>query len=245
MDERHWWFAGKLQETFHFGGYDNPSVLEDFLSDFEVAELISKFLSPGEPRKLFFYCEEGIEEENGRASSAMNRRLRVTSRTSKGFLLQSLQNNQICLYVLRRHPMSEVDITVIDDEIYCGEIRQSVLTSLSNLLSNVYYPLLHQQKSWGSCPNDCIISFLSTFDKLTNAVQEMSVQSLTYEPLLQRPTLDLKKALLNYQPGSSSGTAGTGVRFNLTNEIVAQCDVILNDWICFIEGLLIEATNER
>jgi len=41
MAERHWWFASKLQETFHFGGYDNPTLLEDFLSEPEVVELIN------------------------------------------------------------------------------------------------------------------------------------------------------------------------------------------------------------
>ena len=38
MDERHWWIAGKLQESFHIDGYDKPTLLEDFLYEIPTIE---------------------------------------------------------------------------------------------------------------------------------------------------------------------------------------------------------------
>ena len=238
MDERHWWFAGKLQETFHFSGYDNPSVLEDFLSDFEVADLITKFLAPGEPRKLFFYCEE-IEDEENRASSAINRQIKVTSHITKDLPL--LRNEGVCLYILKKDPLKEIDVTQIDKELYCGEIQHSVLASLSSLLSDAYTPILHGHEDWGSCSKENISSFLQTFDKLTIVIQDLAVQSLCQKAVLLQPSPMLKGTLLHIQSQPGSGVA----RMNLGNEIVSECESLLSDWIASIEGLLIDATDER
>lgn len=236
MDERVLWFAGKLQETFRFGGYDNPSVLEDFLADFEVAELITKLLSPGEPRKLFFYCEENRDEDTGRSSSALCRQLRVTSKITKSFFT-SVQNDRVCLYVLRKDPVKEVDSSAIDRELYCGEIRQSVLTSLSMLLSNAYSPLLHSQSNWGECSKESVVSFLSGFDKLTSLIQEMATQSLSQEPLLRQPSPSLKSLLMHFQVA--------GNRMSLSDKAIGECETIMADWIAVIEGLLMDTTDER
>ena len=236
MDERVLWFAGKLQETFRFGGYDNPSVLEDFLADFEVAELITKFLSPGEPRKLFFYCDETREEEPGRSSCTLYRQLRVTSKITKGFS-SSVQNDHVCLYVLRKDPAKEVDISSMDKELYCGEIRQSVLASLSTLLSNAYSPLLHSQSDWGECSKESVLSFLTGFDKLTTVIQEMATQSLSHEPLLRQPSPSLRSLLMHFQVA--------GNRINLSDKAVSECETVMADWIAVIEGLLIDTTDER
>ena len=58
MDERHWWIAGKIQESFHIGGYDNPTLLEDFMCEHSTMDVINHFLGPRGPRRLFFYCEK-------------------------------------------------------------------------------------------------------------------------------------------------------------------------------------------
>ena len=42
MDERHWWIAGKLQESFHIDGYDKPTMLEDFLYEIPTIEKYAK-----------------------------------------------------------------------------------------------------------------------------------------------------------------------------------------------------------
>ena len=51
MDDRSWWFATKLQEAFTFGALDSPTLLEDFLTTPETADLISIFLTAAGPTK--------------------------------------------------------------------------------------------------------------------------------------------------------------------------------------------------
>lgn len=57
MDERHWWIAGKIQESFKIGGYENPSLLEDFMCEESTLGIVNRFLKAGGPCRLFFYCQ--------------------------------------------------------------------------------------------------------------------------------------------------------------------------------------------
>ena len=228
MDERHWWFASKLQETFHFGGYDNPTVLEDFLSDPEVVDLINDFLAPGEPRKLFFYCE-GSAGDGSRTPSA-SRRLHATSELTS----DAVSRGKVCLYVLRGETDGEVEPAQMEKELFCGELRHSVLSSLASLLSEAYTPLLHSQKNWGECSDAAVTNFLQTFDKFSSALLETATLSQTQRPLLQRPSLELRAELQNVQGRSA-----------LSVETVGECEALVEEWITYIEGLLLEATDER
>lgn len=237
MDERHWWFASKLQDTFHFSGYDNPSLLEDFLSDYDVSDLISKFLGPGGPRKLFFFCE-ATDFDEIRTPSLSNRQLQVTSQPNKDILRRAIDN--VCLYVIRRGMYGEVDVTQIDEEVYCGEIRHSVLVNLSTLLSEAYMPLFHQQNDWGKCSQEDKTSFLQTFDRLATSIHENAAMVLANEHNLSQPSAKLRESLAvvqSQQPG----------RTNFANQevLLAECEGLLTGWMGFIEGVLIEVTDER
>ena len=193
MDERHYWFASKLQETFRFGGYDNPSLLEDFLSDFEVAETISRFLGPGEPGILFFYCEEeATDRETAIAASGFSRQLHVTSQLRKDVLSKS----KVCLYVLRRNLAGEVDTSQLDKELFCGELRHSAISSLSTLLTEAYAPLLKRQRDWGACTRENVSNFLQTFDRLSSALSESAAEVLAHQVILHRPSAALHRTVL-------------------------------------------------
>ena len=236
MDERHWWFASKLQDTFHFSGYDNPTLLEDFLSDYEVSELISRFLGPGEPRKLFFFCE-AITPDDIRTPSLSNRQLQVTSRPDKDILGRAI--DRMCMYVLRRGIFGDVDITDIDREVYCGEIRQSVLVNLSILLTEAFTPILHEQNNWGDCSKDDCVSFLQTFDRLATILHDNAALALTKEQNLSQPSPRLREMLVTIQSQHPGRAA-------ITNEaLLGDCESLLADWMSFIEGVLIEVTDER
>lgn len=235
MDERHWWFASKLQETFRFSGYDNPNLLEDFLSDFDVAEIIGKFLGPGEPRRLFFYCEEP-EIEGLRAPSVSHRQLRVSSHVCKDLLSQG--RDRVCLYVLKREPEADIDATQMDRELFCGEVRHSVLASLSALLSDVYGPLLRSQSYWGGCNQDQVRLFLQNYSRLSSAVVEVTTQAMSHQSLLQHLPGRLRARLQAHQQQH-------GGRMTATAELVTDCEELLADWVSTIEGLLIECTDER
>lgn len=243
MDERHWWFASKLQETFHFGGYDNPTLLEDFLSDPEVVDLINDFLSPGEPSKLFFYCDEilclsprGAESPvlSARGSPirtpSYSRQLRITSELSKNVI----SPGKVSLYVLRRDTDGEVDIAAMEKEIFCGELRHSVLSGLATLLREAYGPLLHLSKSWGECSRENVSSFLNSFDKFSAALSEISLQTQVGRLLLERPSDELKMAIVLQH--------GRGI---LLGPVLSECETLVADWVSSIEGLMIETTDER
>ena len=231
MDERHWWFASKLQETFHFSGYDSPTLLEDFLSEPDVVDLINKFLGPGDPCKLFFYCEDEVSG-NARATSA-SRKLQVTPQLSKDVVSQG----SVCLYVLRQDTGGEVDITQMEKELFCGELRHSVLSSLASLLSDAYSPLLHSQENWGNCNEDSVTNFLQNFDKLSGALVDFSTRAQILQPILQRPNPELKGDILQQHPGRPRQT--------MLGEVSLECEALVADWISTIEGLLIDVTDER
>ena len=235
MDERQWWFASKLQDTFRFSGYDNPSLLEDFLSDDEVSESITRFLGSGGPRKLFFYCEA---QEGGynRTPSLNNRQLQVTDHPGRHMLNKTKDN--VCLYVLRRGIFGEVDTSQIDREVYCGEIRHSVIVNLALLLSEAFMPLLHAQENWRMCSFDNQITFLQTFDRLTNNIQESATLSLSHEQHLQQPSQTLRESLTAFQSQNPG-------RIAIDNEVLLECEALVGEWIGCIEGILIEATDER
>lgn len=226
MDERHWWFASKLQETFHFGGYDNPTVLEDFLSDPEVVDLINDFLAPGEPRKIFFYCD-GPPRDGSRTPSA-SRRLHATSELTS----DAVSRGKVCLYVLRAETDGEVEAAQMEKELFCGELRHSVLSSLASLLSEAYTPLLHSQKHWGECSDSAVKSFLQNFDKFSSALLDAATLSQTRHPLLQRPSHELRAELQSMQGRVSVETAW-------------ECEALVAEWIHSTEELLLEATDER
>lgn len=238
MEERQWWFASKLQDTFRFSGYDNPSLLEDFLSDYEVSELIGKFLGPGDPKKLFFYCEITSDNDDTRTPSLSNRQLQVTSQPNKDILGKAVDN--VCLYCLRRGLVTEVDMSLIDSEVYCGEIRHSALVDLSTLLSEAYLPLLHAREDWGACLPEERSGFLQTFDRLTSNVRDSAAHVLANERNLLQPSARLRESLTMVQ------TQHTGGRGLFANEVVLeQCEELVVEWMAFIEGVLIEALDDR
>lgn len=229
MDERHWWFASKLQETFHFGGFDNPTLLEDFLSDPDVTELINSFLAPGEPRKLFFYCDEPPPPRDGsRTPSASSRRLRASPELTS----EAVNRGKVCLYVLRADPSNEVEPSQMEREVFCGEIRHSALSSLAALLCEAYNPLLHSQKDWGECSEAAVTSFLDNFDRHSSALLETASLSQTRRPLLPRPSAELQAMQLGRSNVLSVDTVG-------------ESEELVGEWINCIESILLEATDER
>ena len=228
MDERHWWFASKLQETFHFGGYDNPTVLEDFLSDPEVVDLINDLLAPGEPCKLFFYCDEPAGHGSRRGSASG--RLHATSELTNDVV----SRGRVCLYVLRAETDGGVEVAQMEKELFCGELRHSVLSSLASLLSEAYTPLLHSQKNWGECSDVAVTNFLQNFDKFSSALLETASLSQTLRPLLQRPSPELAAELQNLH-----GRGAVNV------EVMGECEALVGEWVGSIEGILLEATDER
>ena len=246
MDERHLWFAPKLQETFHFGGYDNPTLLEDFLSEPDVMDLINKFLSPGEPCKLFFYCNAAspisshssptLRHNELQTSPIPTRRLQLVSQLTKDVLAQGC----VCLYVLRKSVETEIQAFQMDKELYCGELKHSLLSNLATLLAEAYNPILNSQKNWKECPDETVATFLQNFGKFTNILCETATRAEIHQPILQKPRQDLRNHILFHRQDIRHGGGGNGLE-----DVVGECEVLMGDWIGTIESLLINANDER
>lgn len=245
MDERHWWFASKLQETFHFGGYDNPTLLEDFLSEPDVVDLINKFLSPGEPWKLFFYCDAAPPRSHCspvpshgevQSPSSSSRQLHTASHLTRDVLAQGC----VCLYVLRKTIKSEVDASMMEKELYCGELRHSVLSNMATLLTEAYNPILHSQRNWKECSGETVANFLQSFSKISNSLCDSALKAQIYQPALRRPGREMKSILVHGQDLHRG--AGMGQKFE---EVMEECEALVADWIGTVESLLIDATDER
>lgn len=235
MDERHWWFATKLQETFHFGGFDNPTLLEDFLTDPDVMDTINSFLGPGDPCKLFFYCDEPPPTRDGsRSTSASSRRLRAALELSSEALNRG---GKVCLYAVRSDTSREVEPGQMEKEVLCGEIRHSVLSSLAGLLCEAYNPLLHSQSDWGDCSEPAVASFLENFDRQSSALLDAAFLSQTRRPVLPRPAPELQLQQLS--------CGGGGGRAMLSMETVGECEGLVSEWINCIDSLLMDVTDER
>ena len=248
MDERHWWFASKLQETFHFGGYDNPTVLEDFLSEPDVVDLINKFLSPGDPQKLFFYCDATPRSSHcspappghggeGQSPLGPARQLHAVSNLTKDILAQGC----VCLYVLRKNTEMEVDSSSMEKEIYCGELKHSVLSNVATLLAEAYSPILHAQRNWKECSDETVTNFLQSFSKITSSLSDSALKAQMYQPVLQRPSHELRSFLIHGQDLQYRGLGG-GNKFE---DAIEECEALVVDWVGTVESLLIDATDER
>ncbi len=255
MDERHWWFAAKLQETFHFGGYDNPTLLEDFLSESEVGDIINKFLSPGDPCKLFFYCSaappralnspEMLSSPDCEDSMAsLSRTLHVTSRLTKDVIAHGC----VCLYVLRKNMDSEIEFSMMEKELYCGEIRQSLLSSLAMLLTEAYLPILQSQVDWGQCSEESVASFLQSLSKFSNVLSGVATEVQMKRPVLRLPSKALLDELTHSHGGGPAATgisSGGGLGGRGPEAVLKEVDNIAADWCSSIEGLMMEIMDER
>ncbi|RDD45872.1 Dynein heavy chain 5, axonemal [Trichoplax sp. H2] len=216
MDDRHWWFATKLQASFRIGGYDKPTLLEDFICESSTLEHIGNFLGPNGVSVLFFYCEK-LDET--RLSS---RRLHVSYTVHKDIDF----NDMLILYFLRDSNDEEILPHNIADEVCCGELSSAIIASLQTLLSDSYAPLLRVRKDWGQCSEDNISQLFTNFDKLITALIDSADILSSNKYMLKRPeasvTNDFK---LN--------------RAAVVNQtIVSEFEILVADWISTIETVL-------
>jgi len=159
MDERHWWLAAKIQESFGIGGYDNPTLLEDFMCQDDTMNAVNNFLSVNGPCRIFFYC---AKPENTELSA---RSLQFTDSLSK---LRGINLDKVyILYFLRRDTQKEVDLTHFEKDILSGEIKKNAIEHVTALLGDIYLPALKNQKDWGQCAEENKLSCIHTLERLS------------------------------------------------------------------------------
>ena len=167
MDERHWWMAGKIQESFHIGGGD-PALLEDFICQPKIITLINDFFKPGGSQRIFFYCV------NQRTDLTIND-LHVTSSLAE---LKDLElEDMTVLYFLKHDNVREVEASHIEKDIFSGELKGNTIETLNSVLGDIFLPLMKAQKSWGSCTTDNQFLLMHNMEKLITTLQDSAANT--------------------------------------------------------------------
>jgi hypothetical protein len=137
MDERHWWIASKVEQTFCIDktSTSDASFTESFFRRPDVLDKINNFLVAKGSNKLFFYttrdrlyakditCCQTIVDEYG--------------------LVNEPLDNIILLFFIRSDTSSDATISPASD-IYCGEIKHPAqMTSL--VYSQTLLPLFRKE----------------------------------------------------------------------------------------------------
>ncbi|XP_067674368.1 uncharacterized protein [Haliotis asinina] len=226
MDERHWWIAGKIQESFKIGGYDNPTLLEDFMCEESTLNKINKFLRAGGPCRLFLFCER---PESGVLST---RELHVTGN------LASLKDVDLdgvtILYFLRNSTDKDVDATHMERDIFCGELKHNAIETLGSLLSDIYIPLVKAQKDWGQTTEDSQSGLVHSMDKFVTALNETAASMHTSKQwMLKQP----ENVVLNDFKQQRAAA--------LDPIIIGQYEELVNEWMTTIEAILTDTSDER
>ena len=148
------------------GGFDNPTLLEDFLCEPETLDLINQFLHAGGPCRLFVYCEKSD------VAITSIRELHITDTLAD---LRDLELEDVTILYLLRHDIdSEVDASRIDKYIFSGDLKGNAMEILMSMLGEVYLPLMRVQKDWQHCQPDNQHALINNLEKVVSNLAETS-----------------------------------------------------------------------
>nr|KAG5706889.1 hypothetical protein BaRGS_021395 [Batillaria attramentaria] len=226
MDERHWWIAGKIQESFKIGGYDNPTLLEDFMCEESTLAKVNKFLRAGGPCRLFFYCQK---PESGVIST---RELHTTGNLAT---LKDVDLDKVTvLYFLRNRTDKDVDPNRMEKDIFCGELKHNTIEALSSLLSDIYIPITRAQKDWGHCNEEGQAHLMHSMDKFVIALNETAASMRhSRQWMLRQP----ENIVLNDFKQQRAAA--------LDPQLIGHYEELVTEWINTIEAILNDTSDER
>ncbi|XP_068137634.1 dynein axonemal heavy chain 5-like isoform X2 [Hyperolius riggenbachi] len=231
MDERHWWIVSKVQQTFHTaGGQDSSSALEAFILQANNLQLINCFLQAGGQQTLFF-----LVETNDPLNS-LTWQFHITSDLLNLDHITWKSSFPSVIYFLRLQTKCEIDATMMEKDIFCGEIKENPLESLKCILNELCIPLLRSQKDWGSCSQESVAHFLSGLEKHYTAVEEAATINNTgkqHLAILKRPQNIVSQDVIQQRS------------IILDPETVSESEALLSEWMKSIEQILMEAVDER
>ncbi|XP_077973667.1 uncharacterized protein LOC120348568 isoform X2 [Styela clava] len=227
MDERHWWIATKIQETFQVDDTDSPTALEQFLVDPNQLSVVTQFFAADGLNKLFIY---GRRPEN---RAWMQEDLNMT--TSLINISNIGMNDFVCVFFLRQSTHNEVEPMHLHRDIYCGEIKSNPLHQLSTVLSQVFYPLLRSQRDWQKCPTDHKQQFLHNVEKYVNVFASATNKSdATKQQILRLPETLVSSDFKQHRISSQFDSA-----------VIREYESVVQDWMQTIDGVLSEGNDER
>ncbi|XP_052821623.1 dynein axonemal heavy chain 5 isoform X2 [Octopus bimaculoides] len=167
MDERHWWVAAKIQQTFKVGKTFQPEVFESYLSQEKILDQLDKFFEVDSPKYLFVYRNRKATENSDITSSL------VLSTETLSSLAESIaEKDLIFLYFLRKNTDNVIAESSICKEILCGEIKGNPLKIFSLKMSEIFLPFFKNSKNWSNCCEDRQKTLLQNIEKCSEVLTE-------------------------------------------------------------------------
>ena len=169
METRHWWLVNRVQETFKFGINDSPVLYEQFLANPSNIREINKFLSPQGCRLLIFYDTFSDDTPTSRELSV------VTELTPESEIYR--ESNLAVVFFRPEVLTEELDLTCLQQDVMCVELKLTDLTAMLALISHLYLPMVEQEAiSRQNIPQHEIENYKRSVDEhlqeLTNLVEK-------------------------------------------------------------------------
>ena len=229
MDERHWWIATKLQQTFKSDKISSSNFAEDFLSDQDIVDKINEFIAADGSNKLIFHCQKAIQnEERGSVESE-----KLQASTSAVRLKDLLLDNSISVVFIRTAVGHEIEPSLVEKEAFMLELKSNALSTFASLLNNAYLPLFKAHTDWGECIDQDVVEFLMHADRYASTLQEYAAIITIPHHLLRRPNMLMGNELKHSR------------LVTVNHSLIAEYETLVQDWMQTIESLLLESIDER
>eukprot|EP00899_Mesostigma_viride_P009796 jgi/Mesvir1/18818/Mv04309-RA.2 len=163
LDGRHKWLAGKIASAY---GFKDATIPEKLLSDHAVSKQVYDFCSPTGPVKLMFFYQVP-EKENADGEF-------VPIGEKPVLFLTNGDNEKLrgkAVYFIRINNKGIAEKT-IEQDVTFGEVLGSALESFRVLMTDVFYPVLKEQESWGVNPEEATAEFLASTTKFGATLRE-------------------------------------------------------------------------
>jgi len=138
MDERHWWLANKIQETFYLENNEVFRVLEKLFSRNETINIITNFLTNGSGKNIFVYALK----DNLKTSFEISD-LKITEN------LVDICNVDFEKIVIRCFWCKNIKVKItqlnIHKYVFSSEIKVKSIQHLATLLSSTILPKLKKE----------------------------------------------------------------------------------------------------
>ena len=220
MDSRHWWLVNRVQETFQFGTNDSPVLYEQFLADASHIREMNKFLSAQGCRLLIFY-------DTFSSDTPTSRELSVVTELAPG--AEIYQESNLAVVFFRPEVLTEeLDLTSLQQDVMCLELKLTDLTAMLALISHLYLPMVEQE----ALTLQTIPQF--EIDNYKKSLNE-HLQKLTCLVEKSEPHLNILSA--HTKPVRDSNWMTSPMAFELST-------TILQDWLSTIHSHLTDVIDE-
>lgn len=166
MDERHWWVATKIQQTFKVGKTFQPEVFKSYLSQEKILDQLDKFFEVDSPKCLFVYRNRNSTKTSDITS------LVLSTGTLSSVAESVAEKDLIVLYFIRKNTDNVIAESSIYKEILCGEIKGNPLKIFSLKMSEIFLPFFKNSKTWSNYCEDRQKTLLQNIERCSEVLTE-------------------------------------------------------------------------